>query len=123
MSVYSIHHDRHKWENPEQFCPERFLDKDGKLISVEELYFFGFGKEFNVRRIFMRNYVTFADIFYLFLGKRRCPGEALAQRFVTLVFANLMHDFVIEVDQLPNGVNSGILITPKPYKIKMSKRK
>lgn len=120
MSLYSVHHDRHKWENPEQFCPERFLDKDGKLISVEELYFFGFGKEFNVRRIFTGN--TVHGHFFIFIGKRRCPGEALAQRFVTLVFANLMHDFVIEIDQLPNGVNSGILLTPKPYKIKMSKR-
>jgi len=62
-------------------------------------------------------------IVYLFVGKRRCPGEALAQRFVNLVFANLIHDFIIEIDQLPEGVNCGILLTPKPYKIKMTKRK
>jgi len=58
-----------------------------------------------------------------FLGKRRCPGEALAQRFITLIFANLVHDFVIEMDQSPDGVNSGIFLTPKPYKIKISERK
>lgn len=62
-------------------------------------------------------------IVYLFVGKRRCPGEALAQRFVSLVFANLIHDFIIEIDRLPDGLNCGILMTPKPYKIKMSKRK
>lgn len=62
-------------------------------------------------------------IVYLFLGKRRCPGEALAQRFVSLVFANFVHDFIIEINQLPDGVNCGILLTPKSYKIKMTKRK
>jgi len=62
-------------------------------------------------------------IVYLFAGKRRCPGEALAQRFVSLVFANLIHDFIIEMDRLPDGLNCGILMTPKPYTIKMSKRK
>jgi len=64
-----------------------------------------------------------AIIVCLFVGKRRCPGEALAQRFVKLVFANLIHDFIIEIDQLPDGVNCGILLTPKPYTIKMTKRK
>lgn len=63
------------------------------------------------------------NFFLVLLGKRRCPGEALAQRFVTLVFANLLHDFSIEIDYLPDGVNCGILMTPKPYKIKMTKRK
>ncbi|XP_025194392.1 probable cytochrome P450 305a1 [Melanaphis sacchari] len=98
MSLYSLHHDQLKWDDPEVFRPERFMDTDGKLNTIGDLYFFGF-------------------------GKRRCPGEALAQRFVNLVFANLIHDFVIEIDQLSDGVNCGILMTPKPYKIKLSKRK
>lgn len=98
MSLYSVHHDRLKWDDPDVFRPERFLDTNGKLNINEDMYFFGF-------------------------GKRRCPGEALAQRFVSLVFANLIHDFIIEIDRLPDGLNCGILMTPKPYKIKMSKRK
>ena len=75
--------------------------------------------------IYLHYVVMFTNniIVYLFVGKRRCPGEALAQRFVNLAFANLIHDFIIEIDQLPEGVNCGILLTPKPYKIKMTKRK
>ncbi|XP_060840673.1 probable cytochrome P450 305a1 [Rhopalosiphum padi] len=98
MSLYTVHHNPLKWNDPEVFRPERFMDTNGKLKTIEDMYFFGF-------------------------GKRRCPGEALAQRFVSLVFANLIHDFIIEIDQLSDGVNCGILMTPKPYKIKMSKRK
>ncbi|CAI6348699.1 unnamed protein product [Macrosiphum euphorbiae] len=98
MSLYSVHQDQLKWGDPEVFRPERFMDTNGKINKTEEMYFFGF-------------------------GKRRCPGEALAQRFVNLAFANLIHDFIIEIDQLPEGVNCGILLTPKPYKIKMTKRK
>jgi len=44
MSLYSIHHDQRKWDDPEMFRPERFIDSDGKLNSVEEMFFFGFGK-------------------------------------------------------------------------------
>ncbi|VVC37362.1 Cytochrome P450, E-class, group I,Cytochrome P450,Cytochrome P450, conserved site [Cinara cedri] len=98
MSLYSVHLDQSTWGDPEVFRPERFIDKDGKLISAENMHFFGG-------------------------GKRRCPGETLAQRFVTLMFANLLHDFVIEIDQFPDGLNSGILLSTKPYKIKMTKRK
>jgi len=110
-----------KWDDPEMFRPERFIDSDGKFNSVEELYFFGFGKWFKLQYKNIHNDDVFLII--LFLGKRRCPGEVLAQRFITLVFANLIHDFTIEIDQLPDGVNCGILLTPKPYKIKLSKRK
>lgn len=44
MSLYSVHHDRLKWDDPEVFRPERFLDTNGKLITNKEMYFFGFGK-------------------------------------------------------------------------------
>ncbi|XP_050429300.1 probable cytochrome P450 305a1 isoform X2 [Adelges cooleyi] len=98
MSLHSIHHNRSRWDDPEVFRPERFIEEDGDIKSGDNMYFFGF-------------------------GKRRCPGEALAQRFVTLVFANLVHDFEIKIEELPKGVNCGILLTPKPYKIKLSKRK
>lgn len=44
MSLYSIHHDNSRWDDPDMFRPERFIGKDGKLHSNEEMYFFGFGK-------------------------------------------------------------------------------
>jgi len=47
MSAYSVHRDQFEWDDPEIFRPERFLDKDGKLISNKDLFFFGFGKKLN----------------------------------------------------------------------------
>ncbi|XP_050545535.1 probable cytochrome P450 305a1 isoform X2 [Daktulosphaira vitifoliae] len=98
MSLYSIHYDPLKWESPEEFRPERFIDENGNLKKNNNLYFFGH-------------------------GKRRCPGESLAQRFILLMFANLIHDFEIKMEELPSGLNCGILVTSKPYKVKLYKRK
>lgn len=44
MSLHSLHHDRLKFDDPEVFRPERFIDKDGKLInSLIDMHFFGSG--------------------------------------------------------------------------------
>jgi cytochrome P450 len=44
MSLYSVHHNPLKWNDPEVFRPERFMDTNGKLKTIEDMYFFGFGK-------------------------------------------------------------------------------
>ena len=36
VSVLSaVHHDRTCWVDPENFCPERFLDDDGKIFPAD----------------------------------------------------------------------------------------
>lgn len=44
MSLYSLHRDQCTWGDPEVFRPERFIDKDGKLESADNVHFFGCGK-------------------------------------------------------------------------------
>lgn len=44
MSLYSLHHDIKKWNDPEVFRPERFIDEDGELKPLKEMNFFGAGK-------------------------------------------------------------------------------
>ena len=43
-NLWHSHFDPTVWEEPQKFCPERFLDSDGKLISREELTPFGVGQ-------------------------------------------------------------------------------
>ncbi|XP_026810566.1 probable cytochrome P450 305a1 isoform X2 [Rhopalosiphum maidis] len=37
MSLYSVHHNPLKWDDPEVFRPERFMDTNGKLNKIEEM--------------------------------------------------------------------------------------
>ena len=43
MNVYSAHMDRTFWKDPENFRPERFLDRDNKIINNSRLIQFGLG--------------------------------------------------------------------------------
>jgi cytochrome P450 len=65
VNAYAIHRDPTMWENPEEFKPERF--EDGK---AEGLLWIPFG-----------------------MGRRKCPGEAMASRVVGLVLAALIQCF------------------------------
>jgi cytochrome P450 len=42
----SVLHDEKIWPSPNEFRPERFLDKDGKLTRPEEFIPFSLGKNF-----------------------------------------------------------------------------
>lgn len=69
---------------------------------------------------------TKSDLF--FLKKRRiCPGIYLAEMETFVVFVELMSRCFIEPseDGMPNidkAENSGIVISPYPYKVKFTKR-
>lgn len=101
MSLSSIHHDSQRWKDPEVFRPERYLTDKGEFIQDEGLCTFG-------------------------LGKRRCPGEALAKNFLFLAFATLFHFYKIS---FPEGKEpsskkplAGILVTPQPYTVSLKAR-
>lgn len=43
FSIYSVHMDKEYWGDPEVFRPERFLNKEGKIIYDDRILTFGFG--------------------------------------------------------------------------------
>lgn len=45
-SIYSVHMDKEHWGDPENFRPERFISKDGKLIQDDWFIPFALGKIF-----------------------------------------------------------------------------
>ena len=81
VNVYAIHRDPAVWEDPAEFRPERFEDgeAEGRLLMP-------FG-----------------------MGRRKCPGEALALRTVGLVLGALIQCFDwgradgVEVDMAEGG--------------------
>lgn len=64
FNIYSLCRDEELWENPQEFQPERFVSKEGKLKAAK-LPHFG-------------------------LGKRRCIGEDLGRLQVFMLFTTLM---------------------------------
>ncbi|GLH13839.1 Methyl farnesoate epoxidase [Gryllus bimaculatus] len=95
-SLWCILHDKEHWGDPQIFRPSRFIDDDGKLIKDEIFIPFG-------------------------IGKRLCPGEALARNTMFLFFTSLMQEFYV---QLPPGSTkpsteslSGFTTAPKPFEV------
>ena len=43
-NLYTVHRDERIWEEPDEFKPSRFLDKNGEIIRKNELIPFGIGK-------------------------------------------------------------------------------
>ncbi|XP_062987901.1 cytochrome P450 2C15-like [Elgaria multicarinata webbii] len=87
--------DPERWETPEEFNPNHFLDKDGHFVAREEFLPFG-------------------------AGVRVCPGEQLARIEIFIFLTSLLRAFRL---QLPEGVNKlrpdaivGLTLSPHPYK-------
>ncbi|CAO4385613.1 unnamed protein product [Caenorhabditis nigoni] len=83
------------FENPKEFKPERFLDKEGKYYVMEEFRPFG-------------------------MGPRVCLGERVARTELYLIFASLLQNFrfyLNRTDPIPvaERIIGGITAPPKPY--------
>ncbi|XP_042316229.1 cytochrome P450 2J6-like [Sceloporus undulatus] len=88
--------DPKKWETPQQFNPNHFLDKDGKYTAREEFFAFG-------------------------TGCRACLGRQLAQTELFIFFTCLMKAFTF---RWPEGMKGpdvqpvmGAVVHPSPFKI------
>nr|P37117.1 RecName: Full=Cytochrome P450 71A4; AltName: Full=CYPLXXIA4; AltName: Full=Cytochrome P-450EG2 [Solanum melongena]CAA50312.1 P450 hydroxylase [Solanum melongena] len=69
INVWAIGRDPLSWENPEEFCPERFLNNDIDMKGLKfELLPFG-------------------------SGRRGCPGSSFAIAVIELALARLVHKF------------------------------
>ncbi|GFO49659.1 cytochrome p450 2c8 [Plakobranchus ocellatus] len=101
-NMYSCHNDAKTWGDPEKFRPERFLGAKGNLINLEELVPFG-------------------------LGKRSCPGEALAKMELFIFMASLFQRFRFEPEKSygelpPIGRNFSFVLSPENYKVRFVDR-
>ena len=102
-----IHFDPSRWEKPEEFNPERFLDENGCFISPGTLSFLPFSA-----------------------GPRVCLGETFAKTEIFLFQAQLLHQFKFEcppgssppdLEAFLGESDRGVLM-PKPYQVIVTKR-
>ncbi|XP_058080969.1 geraniol 8-hydroxylase-like [Magnolia sinica] len=71
VNTWAIHRDPEAWDNPLEFCPERFYNATSKSDYS--------GNDFR--------YIPFGS------GRRICVGLPLAERMLTYVLASLLHSF------------------------------
>lgn len=87
--------DAKNFENPSVFCPERFINEDGKFQNSPAMIQYS-------------------------IGKRDCPGKALAKAELFLFLANMVQAFTIEpssIHELPSVKEASISVTrvPPPF--------
>lgn len=83
VHVWTIGRDPSVWENPDEFCPERFI---GRNINVK-------GHDFEL--------LPFGS------GRRMCPGYSLGLKVIQASLANLLHGFTWRLadDMEPEDLN------------------
>ncbi|KAJ3566173.1 hypothetical protein NP233_g7167 [Leucocoprinus birnbaumii] len=106
---WAIFHDEKMYPNPQEFIPERFLTRDGKLnTEVQDPSVAAFG-----------------------FGRRECPGRHVGISATWLVAAYTLSAFKFEkaVDPATSRViepdmkfHSGLVYSPLPFKFKVSPR-
>jgi cytochrome P450 len=100
-NAYSAHRNKAFWGDPENFRPERFLDKDNNIINSNRMIGFG-------------------------LGKRSCLGEVLGRQKVFLFFTSLVQRFHILPPEGQKSVDVKEIIvgamTPSPYEVRLIPR-
>ncbi|XP_063916276.1 cytochrome P450 306a1-like [Zophobas morio] len=91
--LWAIHMDPKAWRNPEEFCPERFLNDEGKFYQPE-------------------SFLPFQS------GKRICAGKDVATMMVFMFVATVLQEFKLEGCNGSGSVDlsydCGLTTTPKP---------
>ncbi|XP_020823249.1 steroid 17-alpha-hydroxylase/17,20 lyase [Phascolarctos cinereus] len=104
INLWSIHYDPTEWDEPEQFKPERFLDKNKEQLIMPTSSYFPFGS-----------------------GPRICIGEFLARAEVFLFLSWILQRFDLEVPddgELPSLEGKfGVVYQITPFKLKFKLRK
>jgi len=100
--MYAVHFDKKTWGDPENFRPERFLDKDGHVIPKPDALM-----PFSV-------------------GKRQCLGESLARDTLFLFTTSIFQRFSVSPDPKDPHVSfecgKGFARIPKPFKVVFTDR-
>jgi len=96
------HRDPKLWLKPEQFYPEHFLKEQNELKGDDDL----------------AGYIPFG------VGKRKCPGEALANMQMFLLLTNILASYSLSIPGEDSGIiatqfksGTAVLRNPKPYKV------
>jgi cytochrome P450 len=100
-NLHHVHHDPAYWEKPNELYPEHWLDSNGNFISKRE-GFIAFG-----------------------VGKRKCPGQEVAQMELFAFLTNLLRNFTFKLTPEDSGKiepTAGIVVSPKTYPIILEPR-
>ncbi|XP_068695896.1 cytochrome P450 1A1-like [Montipora foliosa] len=107
INLWSAHRNPDIWKDPDIFEPRRFLNSHGQLLDPRSL----------------GGFMPFSA------GRRRCPGETLATRALSVFLAVLLHSFHFTQDGLPakyQGINfqghSGLLLAAEKFFVKIIER-
>ncbi|XP_072048700.1 cytochrome P450 2U1-like [Amphiura filiformis] len=100
-NLWAVHHDPDTCKNPDQFNPDRFLDKDRCLREREGL-------------------IPFST------GRRICIGENLAKMELYIFFTHLLHHFTFKKPHDSKSFSlkgvTGIQHSPGPFLIEVINR-
>lgn len=109
INLWALHHDECIWPDPWKFDPGRFLDNDGAILSP-----------LHPKR---KRMLAFGA------GRRVCLGESLAKNrlylFVTALLQRLTFvpdDSEAVPDPNPRSYDLGLVLHPKPFKVKAIRR-
>ncbi|CAN6805376.1 unnamed protein product [Brassica oleracea] len=99
VNLFAVQRDPKIWENPEDFIPERFLDKSIEYMGSKGYAPFGF-------------------------GRRNCPGMAYGNALIEEVMANLLYrfDWKMPDGSKPEEINMEEIcqfVVAKKYPIKL----
>lgn len=95
VNTWTIERDPALWENPNEFCPERFL---GKSIDVK-------GNDF--------------ELLPFGAGRRMCPGYSHGLKVIQSSLANLLHGFTWK---LPGNMSNKELNMEEVFKLANQKK-
>uniref|UniRef100_A0A672QQQ2 Cytochrome P450 1A n=1 Tax=Sinocyclocheilus grahami TaxID=75366 RepID=A0A672QQQ2_SINGR len=100
INQWSLNHDPTKWDQPEEFNPQRFLDEDGAL-----------------------NKDLTTNVLIFSVGKRRCIGEDLSKIQLFLFTSLLVHQCSFTAERTP-GMDFlyGLTLKPKAFKVSVTSR-
>ena len=99
-NIYAANFDDEIWDSPENFAPERFLTPDGEFDkqSLSKLCMFG-------------------------LGKRRCLGEAIANKMIFVIFAKLLQNCSFnKVQPIEDNTTFHLSLKPVSYLVTVNER-
>ncbi|KAL9974635.1 hypothetical protein ACROYT_G011695 [Oculina patagonica] len=107
VNLWSVHRDPAIWKDPDVFNPGRFLNGAGEVIDPKSI----------------GGFLPFSK------GRRKCPGEPLALKSVSVFLAALLHSFKFSQDGLPaeyQGIDlqgkCGLTLNPKNFYVRIEER-